>query len=129
MPNLIPLKVDLNDAIVSQFQPGDIVDPAYLPPSSSTSLSRTVVNTASFNNISSYSYLGVTYNGDVTINLNEGVDGQEIIIKDERGKFKITVIPFSGEEIDGDTGGFVSSIKYASYRLVFFTSLGGWSII
>jgi hypothetical protein len=65
---------------------------------------RTTVSASTYNALITDEYLGVSYSGNVTINLPAGVNSKGMIIKDEGGSASlnpITVVPNGVQTIDG----------------------------
>lgn len=73
-------------------------------------------------------YIGVNSSSPVTITLPLGIDGRMYIVKDEYGKGggKITLLPQTGEKIDGRSN-YVISVPNQSVSVVF--RAGSWRII
>jgi hypothetical protein len=73
-------------------------------------------------------YIGVSSTGAVTITLPSGVPGRVYTVKDEygQGSGKITLLPQSGEQIDGKNN-YIISVPNQSVSVVF--RAGSWRII
>jgi hypothetical protein len=74
-------------------------------------------------------YLGVTYSGNVTINLPTGVDQKGLIIKDENGSANsnpITLVPNGSQTIDGQSSVSINNSHGAA--TLWFHS-GVWHVI
>ena len=71
-------------------------------------------------------YIGVNYNGPVTITLPTSADsGRMIIIKDEDGDAEINPITVLGN-VDNDAGGFIIQINNGAIQLIY---RNGWRIV
>lgn len=83
--------------------------------------SRTPVTTATYTAIQRDHYLGINYNGNITIYLPAGITNKMYIFKDESGKAsknKITIVSNVGQTIDGQNSATIA-MNYASITLVF----------
>ena len=71
-------------------------------------------------------YIGVNYNGPVTITLPTSADsGRMIIIKDEDGDAEINPITVLGN-VDNDAGGFIIQINNGAIQMIY---RNGWRIV
>lgn len=102
-----------------------------------TTLSRTSISTSSYTAQNTEYYLGVNYNGAVSLTLPQGTNGKTFVIKDEGGNASstntITINPHTDDTIEGGNTSFVISAARGSVTLVFgtewhITSLYGGSV-
>jgi hypothetical protein len=91
-----------------------------------TSYTR-LIDTPSYSVARKDFYMGVNYNGPVTINLPSGYiePGRNLIIKDESGNCKHNPITVSGN-IDNDPDGFTLKINNGAIQLIY---RNGWRIV
>lgn len=98
---------------------------------SSHTYATTSVTTSSYTATIDDYYIGVNYEGAVTITLPSATDGMKIVIKDERGESSqgsnryITILPSGLDSIDGQT----SAILTYDYGSLTFIYRNGWRII
>lgn len=98
---------------------------------SSRTYATTSVTTSSYTATTNDYYIGVNYEGAVTITLPSATDGMKIVIKDERGESSqgsnryITILPSGLDSIDGQT----SAILTYDYGSLTFIYRNGWRII
>jgi len=91
----------------------------------------TSVTTSSYTATTDDYYIGVNYEGAVTITLPSATDGIKIVVKDERGEASqgsnryITILPSGSDSIDGQT----SAILAYDYGSLTFIYRNGWRII
>lgn len=93
------------------------------------SLNRTTVTTATFTATNQQYYLGISYDGAVSIYLPPGVENKSFVFKDEGGfassENTITLIPYGSETIDGASNYVFTTPRY-SITLVYGD---GWHCI
>ena len=87
--------------------------------------STVLVTTATYTINTSDWYVGVNRSGVVSITLPTGLNGQEIIIKDESGNCETYPITIIGT-VDNDAGGFIIQINNGGVQLVY---RNGWRIV
>lgn len=87
--------------------------------------STVLVTTATYTINTSDWYVGVNRSGVVSITLPAGLNGQEIIIKDESGNCETYPITIIGT-VDNDAGGFIIQINNGGVQLVY---RNGWRIV
>lgn len=98
---------------------------------SSHTYATTSVTTSSYTATTDDYYIGVNYEGAVTITLPSATDGIKIVVKDERGESSqgsnryITILPSGSDSIDGQT----SAILAYDYGSLTFIYRNGWRII
>lgn len=98
---------------------------------SSHTYATTSVTTSSYTATTDDYYIGVNYEGTVTITLPSATDGIKIVVKDERGEASqgsnryITILPSGSDSIDGQT----SAILAYDYGSLTFIYRNGWRII